>query len=201
MMKAVIFDLGGVIVGLDFAQAYARIGALTGYAPDEARQRVLATGLVEPFEMGQVDPREFARKINNALGLTVSFDDFCQLWSSIFPSGALIEESLLETLHRHYRLVLLSNTNAIHFPYVRAHYPQLGHFDDFVLSYQLGAMKPAPRIYHEAITRAGSRPEECFFVDDMAENVEAARRQGMDAEQFLSAEKLVRDLKARGAPL
>ncbi len=62
----------------------------------------------------------------------------------------------------------------------------------------MGAAKPEAKIYHEAIARAQCKPEECFFIDDLAVNVEAAREHGMDAVQFLSVEQLDRELRVRG---
>jgi len=67
-----------------------------------------------------------------------------------------------------------------------------------VLSYRVGALKPAPAIYREAIARAECRPEECFFTDDIADYVAAAKREGIDAVQFESCEQLERELTARG---
>ena len=67
-----------------------------------------------------------------------------------------------------------------------------------MLSYEVGALKPDDKIYREAIQRAGCRPEECFFTDDIAINVDAARNNGMDAVQFVSAAQLEGELKARG---
>jgi putative hydrolase of the HAD superfamily len=94
-------------------------------------------------------------------------------------------------------LLALSNTNPIHFAMVKEAYPLLRHFDDFVLSYEVGAAKPEAKIYQEAIVRAQCNPEECFFTDDVALNIEAARLNGMDAVQFLSAEQLERELRVR----
>ncbi len=74
----------------------------------------------------------------------------------------------------------------------------LRQFHDYVLSYQVGAAKPEAKIYREAIARAQCSPEECLFIDDLAVNVEAAREHGMDAVQFLTAEQLDRELRARG---
>ena len=103
-----------------------------------------------------------------------------------------------EFLFSRYRLLLLSNTNAIHYEMLEANYPILRHFEVRILSHEVGAMKPDPKIYRAAIAGAGCRPEEIFFTDDIAEFVEAARRQGIDAAQFSSLPQLERDLKARG---
>ena len=77
-------------------------------------------------------------------------------------------------------------------------YELFGYFDDFVLSYEVGALKPDATIYRTAIERAECRPEECFFTDDIAINVDAARMNGMDAIQFQSAAQLEEELRARG---
>ena len=97
-----------------------------------------------------------------------------------------------------HRLLLLSNTNDIHFTMVERKYPIMRHFDDHVLSYRVGAMKPSPRIYQEAIARAGCRPEECFFTDDVAAYVDGALRAGIDAVRFESAAQVEQELMNRG---
>ena len=104
----------------------------------------------------------------------------------------------MEALLGRVKVLLLSNTNAIHFQMVRENYALLRHFDEYVLSYQVGALKPSPRIYEEAIARARCEPAECFFTDDIAEYVTAARTAGIDAVQFESAAQIERELRRRG---
>jgi putative hydrolase of the HAD superfamily len=120
------------------------------------------------------------------------------LWGRIFLPETLIPESLFESLRQRHRLLLLSNTNAMHFRMAQERYPLLRHFDGYVLSYEVGSLKPSPEIYREAIARAGCRPQECFFTDDIPANVEAARKEGMQAVQFQSFDQLQADLRARG---
>ena len=198
MIKTVVFDLGNVIVPFDLARGYAALGPNCPYPPAEIPHRIAASGLVPPFEVGQIPPREFAARLSAVLGLDVDYARFCELWSSIFLPQTLVPESLLEGLRRRHRMLLLSNTDAIHFPWVRERYPLLGHFDDYVLSYQVGAAKPDPRIFQVAVERAGCRPGECFFTDDIPPNVEAARQAGLDAVRFENAAQLERELTARG---
>ena len=133
-----------------------------------------------------------------ALHLNITYAEFCDWWSSVFLPPTLVPEAVLEDLASRYRLLALSNTNPLHFAMVQEAYPLLRHFHDYVLSYQVGAAKPEAKIYREAIARAQCSPEECFFTDDIAVNIEAAREHGMDAVQFLSAEQLERELRARG---
>lgn len=198
MFKAVIFDLGKVIVPFDIKRGYAALQAHCGFPAEELPGRIAATGIVHRFEKGQISPGDFVSQFSDALGLNIEYERFCELWSSIFLPDPLVPEELLEGLRRKYRLLLLSNTNAIHFAMVRENYPILRHFEDFVLSYEVGAMKPDPRIYEVAIERAGCRPQECFFTDDMEPFVEAARRAGIDAVQFQSARQIQGELEARG---
>jgi glucose-1-phosphatase len=198
LFKAVIFDMGKVIVPFDIGRGYAALQPHCGYPLEELPKRVAATDIVHRFESGQISSEDFVRQFSDLLGLTIDYDRFCELWSSIFLPDPLVPEKLLEGLRRRYRLLLLSNTNAIHFSMLRENYPILRHFDEYILSHEVGAMKPDPRIYQAAIERAGCRPEECFFTDDIAPFVEGARRAGIDAVQFESAEQIERELRARG---
>lgn len=196
MIKAVIFDLGKVLVGFDFQRAYQALQPHCPYPVAEIPQRLAKTDLVERFESGRVEPREFVRQFSETLDLRLDYDRFRELWGSIFLPGTLVPESLIEALHRRYRMVLLSNTNAIHFEMLRRERSILAHFDEFVLSHEAGLLKPDPRIYQEAVRRAGCRPEECFYTDDIAAYVEAGRRAGLQAVQFHSAPRLEEALLA-----
>ncbi len=198
MIKTILFDLGNVVIPFDFKRAYARMAEHSGCKAEEIQARIRATGLVAPFEKGEIAPEPFVRELSAAMGLDVTYGDFCEWWSSIFLPETLVPESLLEDLASRYRLLALSNTNPIHWTMVKKAYPILRHFHDYVLSYEVGSSKPEAKIYHEAIARAQCSPEACFFTDDLAVNIEAARKHGMDAVQFLSAEQLDRELRARG---
>lgn len=198
MIKTVIFDLGGVIVPFDFKRGYAKMESLCAYPAAEIPRRLRSTDLVTRFETGQLEPREFVAQLCEVLELKTSYDEFCELWSSIFLPETLIGEALLENIRSRHRLLLLSNTNHIHFEMIRRTYALLRQFDAFVLSYQVGAMKPSPRIYQQAIAMAQCNAEECFFTDDIAEYVEGAKREGIDAVQFQSAAQIEEELRARG---
>jgi putative hydrolase of the HAD superfamily len=198
VIKTVIFDLGKVIVPFDFKRGYRAMAELCPYPAEEIPKRIGMTDLVTRFECGLVEPRAFVDQLCAILGLRLEYARFCEIWSSIFLPETLIPESLLEGLHRRYRLLVLSNTNAIHFGMVRENYPLLRHFDEFVLSHEVGALKPSPRIYAEAIARAGCEPGECFFTDDIPEYVAGARAAGIDAVQFESAAQIESELTKRG---
>jgi putative hydrolase of the HAD superfamily len=197
LIKAVIFDLGRVIVPFDFRRAYARLEALTGISASEIANRIGPTGLVNRFEAGQINPRDFVAQYSAILNLNCTYEDFCEIWNSIFLPETLVREELLRGIAGRYRLILLSNTNAIHIDALRRNYPLLRHFHAFVLSHEVGAMKPSPLIYERAVAAAGCLPGECFFTDDIAEYAEAAKGFGLDAVQFQSAEQIEAELRQR----
>ena len=182
----------------DFEIGYRRLESLTQLSTQEIRERIRATGLVPRFETGLIEPEEFVEKIAAALGISLTTSEFAVIWNSIFLSETLVTEEMLEELKRSYRLILLSNTNAIHFEGLEANYPILRHFDHQVLSHRVKMMKPDPGIYLHAATLAECSPEECLFIDDLPENVEGARAVGMHAVVFRSAEELNRDFERFG---
>ncbi len=198
LIRTVIFDLGRVIVPFEFRRGYAKLAPLCGIPAAEIPGRIGTTDLVRRLESGAIESREFVRELSSHLNFEISYDEFCEIWNSIFLPATLIPESMLEGIARNYRMVLLSNTNAIHFEMLRENYPMLRHFHAFVLSHEVGAMKPQPRIYERVIEVAECAPEECFFTDDMPEFVAGARAHGIDAVLFESAEQIERELHSRG---
>ena len=195
--KAIIFDLGKVLVPFDFMLGYKALEPHCPYPVAEIRGRIAATRLVEPLEKGLIAPRDFVAQLSQALDLRIGYQEFCRIWSCIF-TGQLIPDAVLASLAARYRLVLLSNTNDIHFQMIRENYTLLGHFHDLVLSYEVHAMKPEAEIFQRAIERAGCPPEECFYTDDIASFVEAGKRLGLDAVQFESPLQIEREMNARG---
>ena len=198
MIKTIIFDLGNVIVPFDFKRGYTGMGQLIGMPPEEVRQRIVDAGIVVPYETGHMESSEFVDRFCGALGHKMDHDTFSRIWSSIFLPEPNFTEGFVSNLARTYRLLILSNTNDIHWNMIRTTYPVIDQFHDYVLSYKVKAMKPAPAIYHAAISLAGCQPEECFFTDDVQAYVDGARNHGIDAVQFESARQITAELRARG---
>ena len=195
--KAVIFDLGKVLIDFEFQRAYQAMEDLCGCRAPEMVRRFGASRLAERFESGRIGPREFFDELSALIGLNVPYDHFCRMFNSIF-TRQLMPESLLQGLAGRYRLILLSNTNAIHYEMLDRELALLRHFHHRVLSFEVQAIKPQPEIYHAALEFAGCRPEECFYTDDVPEFVEAAKLLGIDAVQFESVAGLETALATRG---
>jgi FMN phosphatase YigB (HAD superfamily) len=197
MIRTIIFDLGNVIVPFDFRRGYARLETFCRYPAEEIPRRLRSTDLVTRFESGRIERQAFVAELCQVLELDMTYDQFCEIWTSIFLPETLIPEDFLQRLKANYRLLLLSNTNAIHFEMVERHYPLLRHFDRYVLSYQVGALKPSALIYEAALRQAQCNPEECFFTDDILAYVEGARGHGIDAVQFESFAQLQEEMRVR----
>jgi glucose-1-phosphatase len=198
LIRTLIFDLGQVVIPFDWKRGYRALAEFSPYSPEEIRRRIKETGLFNTFERGLVDPGDVAQRLSAELEMQVPFEKFRELWSSIFLPETILPDQMLAGLHANYRLLLLSNTDAIHYGWIAEKYPVMRHFDHCVLSFELGLRKPEPGIYQEAIRQAQCAPAEIFFTDDIAENAAAARLAGIDAVQFQSLAQLEGELTSRG---
>jgi putative hydrolase of the HAD superfamily len=201
MIKTLIFDLGRVLVDFDFHIGYGRMAALNGLSPDDVKRKLRESQLVVPFECGHLSSAEFAKQVSGILGVSMTEDEFGAIWCSVFEPGPIVPAEFLAELHRRYRMVLLSNTNQIHYVALRAALPALNHFDAMTLSYEVGAMKPDEKIYRDAIAKAQCAPEECFYTDDIEAYVEGARAVGINGFVFHGFEQLKCDLESAGVTL
>lgn len=198
MIKTIIFDLGNVIVPFQFRRGYEAMKPYSNLTPEEMRARLGPTGWVPLLETGKIEPRDFVDRLCGLFDMNMSYDEFREAWSAIFLPDTLVPESLIAALGERHRMLLLSNTNAIHYEMLERAYPLLAHFHGRILSHEVGAAKPDAAIYRAALALAGCRPEECFFTDDIEQYVEAARREGIDAVQFTGLEQLEQDMRSRG---
>ena len=184
MIKTLIFDLGGVFVHVNPESSIRR---LRSRFPDVSEARVFKlfedVGPGLEFELGRIDADCFYRKSVKELGIQMGRFDFESTWNDIFdPIQPMID--LLPLLKPRFRLVMLSNTNPHHFQSIGERWPFYHHFNDIVLSYDVGAMKPDRRMFEAALKRCGSPPEACVFFDDRRENVLAAEEAGFASFVF-----------------
>jgi len=198
MIQIIYFDLGKVIIDFDHFRAAQELLKVTPLSLQEAMAVLSDSELVSEYETGRLSAQDHYRKVCRRLQMDVSMKKFRQLWGSMFLPQPLLSERFLQALQRHYRLMLLSNTNEIHFDFVVQNYPILRLIEERLLSYQAGCMKPEARIFELAIQKAGVAPESIFFTDDRPENIEAAQRAGIQALQFQSESQLKRDMQSRG---
>ena len=198
MIKTIIFDLGSVIVNVNWDNFYKKAAVKSNkplhdikkYCENPSKAR-------RDFEVGKISSKEFYNKITNDLGLKMSFKEFKAAYCSIFSLNADVAD-IIKKLKKSYRLVLLSNTDKLHFEYIRNKYKILDIFDDCVLSYKVKCRKPNPLIFLKAIKKAKAMPFNCLYFDDIPEFVLAARMLGVKAFQYKSFGKSKTDLKKAG---
>jgi FMN phosphatase YigB (HAD superfamily) len=192
----VILDLGGVLVSVDFMRACARLEA-AGAAPAVAiRDAILGGREKIDFDIGRLSPQEFAARVCAAIGLRLPYSEFTDIWCDIFAEQREVT-GLLDEIGKHADLVLLSNTDVLHFDYIRSHYGFLAKFGRLVLSYEVGHAKPERQIFERAIGLVATGTRMIYF-DDVPEFVSAARACGLPAEQFVDVATLRCDLERFG---
>ncbi|MBE0620322.1 MAG: hypothetical protein IH605_06990 [Burkholderiales bacterium] len=192
----VIFDLGGVLVDVDFLDACARF-AVDGKVRAGAVRDAITDGKEKiAFDTGRLSAQQFATHFCGSLGMGLPYTEFAEIWCDIFTEKREVT-GLLDEIGKHADLMLLSNTDPLHLDYIRRHFGFLEKFGRLVLSYEIGYVKPAPQIYQRAISLCapGSR---MIYFDDVPEFVIAARECGLPAEHFVDAAKLRSDLERFG---
>jgi putative hydrolase of the HAD superfamily len=190
-IKAIIFDMGRVLVNLDVRKGIFGLFAEDG--SDKAVQRLLDEPVIKEYNQGIYNPEEFYKKLKSLLKANITFEEFAFRWCNIFSEMAGMYE-LVESLSRKYPLGLLSDTDPLHWKFLKENYEVLKFFKNPVLSYQVGKTKPSIEIYKIAAQSVQTPAESCLYIDDLPRNVEAAKSIGMQGIKFTSTEKLALEL-------
>lgn len=197
----IVLDMGNVVVEFSHARMCEQIGALTGTGPRPIRELLFDRGWQWDLESGALSDEDFARRLEQEFGCAISRPDLARAAGDIFAPVKGIRELLVDLKRTGVRLLLLSNTCRSHFEWINSQWDLLTYFDDLVLSYEVGAMKPDPKIFEELVARAQADPATLFFTDDIPENVAASRAFGIDAEIFRDVPTLRCHLRDRGLAL
>ena len=194
-----IFDLGKVLIDFSIERACTQIAAVAGHDVQEIKSFLFDDGLENRFEAGEFDFDHLHGLFEARVGKSISRLELSYACANIFcPMDETIE--LIKSLKKYsgLPLVLLSNTNHVHWEFIQKNW-QIGKlFEHHILSFQIGAMKPTRKIYDAAIAVAGCGAAECFFTDDIHANVLGAIESGIDAVQFSSAAQIEQELTKRG---
>jgi putative hydrolase of the HAD superfamily len=197
-VDAVLLDLGNVLVFHDDQRLLQRLaelggGTRTAEAVGKALESVWA-----PCVLGVLAGSHLRWTVGAAAGATaVDEATFREAWSCHFRVHEEVLP-LVESLLGRVKVLLLSNTNAMHIDFLRPRLPILERFDALVLSHELGIAKPDPAIFAEALRRAGTAPERTAYFDDVAAYTDAARALGLQAHQFTTAAHFREQLAALG---
>jgi len=185
-IEAVFLDLGNVLAFHDDPVLLQRMSAWGGAEPDLIRQRMLA--LWDSINRGTLAGDELRRAVCRAAGSDVPMapDPFFELWNCHFR----VHHELLpmvEALFGKVKVLLLSNTNEMHWRFVKPLIPQFERFHDLVISCELLLAKPDPEIFQVALRRAEVPPERAAYFDDVQRFVDAACALGIHGRVFTDA--------------
>lgn len=199
-IKAIIFDLGNVLIGFDHRIAVKKILPYTPRIEQEIYDLFFDSNLTRDFEKGNISPLDFFEKIKSMLDLRLGFDQFSPLWNEIFFSKPDSEE-FIGSLDSGLKLLLLSNINKLHYEYIQRAFSQamnLFESGNVIPSYTTGFVKPEKEIYELAVLVSGVKRDELIYVDDRRDLIEAARSYGIRSIQFEGVGKLTREFKDLG---
>ncbi len=196
-IKAVIFDMGGVLLRTGDRTPREELAKEVGLTLAELERLVFASETSILAETGQISERQHWDTVLNALKVPDERREEFQrrFWMEDRVDDGLIED--IRQLQKQYRTGLLSNAWDGIRPAIIERYPQmLEPFDVTVFSAEVGMRKPDPRYYQWILDRLGVAAEEAVFIDDYPPNIEAAKRIGLKAIRFLTPHQIRRDLSA-----
>ena len=194
MVPIIIFDLGGVLVRLNWDSACSSLTHLSSRSYDFVMTEITNGPIVESSMLGNLTTHEFHRAICDELHIDIEYGLFIEIWNGILSPDIKVAEYVAGLAERH-TLVMASNTDGIHFPYCIENFPVLKSFDRHFLSNEIGLLKPDPAYFHHVLYELWSSPANCIFIDDRVSNVRSAQNLGIQGLVFESLSKLKSDLE------
>lgn len=197
-IKVIIFDLGNVLVDFDLRPAVERISGFCNKRPDEILKLFFDSGVTNSFEKGKLSAQGFYKQVKDILGLELGYESFVPIWNEMFFFSAKNRAvyHIANRLKKNYRIALLSNTNILHYRYIKDNFPVFSIFEKLFLSFEIGAVKPDKIIYKKAIKALSVLPENIFYTDDRPDLVNSASEIGIKSFIFTNTEQLIKDLSS-----
>jgi glucose-1-phosphatase len=194
-----LFDLGGVLLEIDWQRAFTAWAAAAGMPPEAVAARFTFDENYAAHERGEIGAAEYFASLRRSLGIELSDAQFLAGWNAIIVREIPGVRALLGAAAGRRPLYLFSNTGQTH----RAHWqPQyrelLRPFSEVFLSCEIGLRKPDPEAFAFVVGRIGVPAERILFLDDTAENVAGARAAGLRAFQVHSPAELAAALGLSG---
>lgn len=198
-MSTLFFDLGNVLLFFSFPRMFEQMSQLLAIPSHQLHNELFHTGLGLNFEKGKLSSHEFHEHLCKLANKSVEKEKLFEALANIFTPNWPMASLLRQLKAKGHRLLLLSNTNEVHFSYAKKHYKEMFEpFDDFILSYEVGHAKPEPEIYMAALNKSPFAASQCFYTDDIPEFVEAATRVNIPSMVFTGIDPLREELRSRG---
>jgi len=177
-IKAVVFDLGKVLVDFDYGIAGRKLAARATMAATELGQFLISVPLILRYETGLITSEEFFHEVRKATGYLGDLDEFASLFADIFtPIEPMIR---LQSELRQLGLptYVFSNTNEFAIRFIRKQFPFFNNFNGYILSYEHRSMKPDAKLYEVVETQSGAHGAQILYLDDRPENIAAGAARG-----------------------
>lgn len=195
--KAIIFDLGNTLIRFDHNISAKKLANLFHLDSEKVRSLFFDSDLTRLFEKGLISPKEFYSRVTKHLNIKIPYKDFVDIWNDIFWEDVEACD-IARRLKTGYKLLLLSNVSRLHFEYIQKKFDIIKIFDEIIVSYAVGAIKPEKLIFDHAVARAGGDKSAVLYIDDREDLIKEAREFGIESIRFEGAQKLKEDLKQRG---
>lgn len=180
-LEAVVFDLGKVLLDFDYMVAAEALARHCEASPPELLAILNQSPLLHRFETGLMTTEEFEAEVRKLSGYRGSPEEFAKGFGDIFTEIADMTAVFDRIRSIPLATCLFSNTNALAISHIARAFPFYNRFDHHFLSYELRSMKPDPGIYEALESKTGWRGPQLVYLDDRAENIEAARSRGWNA--------------------
>ena len=196
---ALLFDLGRVVINIDFTKVLACWAGHAGCAPADIAARYAADEIYFDHERGKVTDEEFFDNLRRLLGIAITDEQFLEGWNSIFAGEMDGIVPLLERASQHLPLYAFSNTNRAHIAaFTREYAEVLKPFREIYLSSSIGLRKPDAEAFDHVVNAMGVPASRIVFFDDLAENIVGARARGLKAVHVASTADIADTLTALG---
>lgn len=196
-IRAILFDMGNVLLFFNAKISSKAFSEATGLSEEEIWELFFVSELERRYTRGEVSSKDFYEQVSRYFPKKIDYQTFGRLWNEIFVENLEMDE-LLGKLKKHYPLYMISNTNDLHFEYIKQNFNITKHFTGFFPSHEVGHRKPNPAMFRHVLKEIKLKPEETVFVDDIIEFVDSAKQLGINAIQFTTRKNLERDLRNLG---
>jgi glucose-1-phosphatase len=195
--RAIIFDIGRVLVRVDIRKAQLGLAKGLSLTPEELWSAIEKDPRWPDWQEGRMSARDWYLNLSQRLGISLAFEEFVKVWNTALDPDPIHPDSLFEFLSKSYRLGLLSNTDPIHVAHMETTFSFFRYFPKpmRIYSCSVGASKPNPLIFREALRGCKVTADQSIYIDDIPAFVEAARGLGCTGIQFRGPEELRKELE------
>jgi glucose-1-phosphatase len=198
-IKALIFDLGGVVFDCSFDKAFESWSIVMGRETDEIKRLFKFSDSFEKFERNDITPQQFINNISRQLNYKFDEAAFEKGWNAIYMDNICNIGDILAELKKHYRLVALTNTNQIHAKvWVKKYSSTLQHFEKVFSSHEIRARKPEAKAFQIVLDYLNLSPKQAVFLDDKEEYIDGAKQMGINTILVVSYNQMIQNLKNFG---